>query len=408
VRARRLRAWLNRASPWTALSFWIASVGLLTSAIVLGIRHGTVGLDEITFQLSPLGFATVGAVIVVRRPGHPIGWLFCVDALLNGIAFFARELVYFTVFVSPGALPGAAWLAWLVNWVADLGWALMLSLTPLLFPTGRPPSRRWGGVAWLLAGLLVFHTLVMAFRPGAFEEWPMLTNPLGLPLPAGVMALDAALDNVVFFLIAACILSLLVRFRSARGDERQQIKWIAFAASLVLAAAGLAALGRWQNELLLILVNLAAASFPVAVGISILRYRLYDLDLIVRRTLSYSVLTGLLALLYFGSVVALESVVRPLTGQSQSSLVAVASTLLIAALFVPLRARVQAAIDRRFYRSRYSAARTLATFGIAVRDETDLQQLSEHLLRVVDQTMKPASVGLWLRSSADRRPGAKP
>jgi len=294
----------------------------------------------------------------------------------------------------------------MTEWIWAPGLGLILVFLPLLFPDGRPPSHRWRPVGWLgglSIGLICVLTSIVLWpergpalvRPGAFasevEEWRsalldwMYTLALPLLLLAGFGA----------------VISLLVRFRRARGDERQQIKWFASAAALSLvwiSVFGQSNFGGLPGAIVALSVLLVITSIPVATGIAILRYRLYDIDLLINRTLVYGSLTAMLALLYFGGVATTQAIFGALSGQEeQPQLAVVVSTLAIAALFTPLRRRIQGFIDRRFYRRKYDARKTLEAFSAKLRDETDLDALRDDLVGVVGETMQPAHVSMWLR-----------
>jgi hypothetical protein len=298
---------------------------------------------------------------------------------------------------------------------------LLAIYLPLLFPNGRLPSRRWRPLAWLSGAVIVLGSVGIALAPGPVEELGGVCNPFGLEGAPWV-----AYAAVVVPLLPVCVLasavSLVLRYRRSGGEERQQIKWIAFAASFVglvalitvvstlmfapesLETAGTQPL--WL-ELLQDVELLSLAGVPVAVGFAILRHRLYDIDVVINRTLVYGSLTAVLVAVYFGSVVVLQYIFRALSG-GESQLAIVASTLVMAALFNPLRRRVQAFVDRRFYRRKYDAAKTLAAFSAKLRDETDLEALNNELVEVVRETMQPAHVSFWLRpdtASKEEQPG---
>jgi hypothetical protein len=306
-------------------------------------------------------------------------------------------------------------------WILPVG--LLGIYLILLFPDGRLPSRRWRPLAWLSGVVIVLLGVDIILAPGPLEGHPGVRNPLGLE--GAPWLVDAGI--VLLLLLPVCILasalSLILRDRRSGGEQREQIKWIAFAASLV----GLAFLstilsllifapefirgGRdtpalWL-QLLQYVMLLSFVSVPVAIGFAILRYRLYAIDLIINRSLVYGSLTATLVALYFGGIVVLQRVFVALTGQ-KSTLAVVASTLLIAALFTPLRRRIQYFIDRRFYRRKYDAAKTLEAFSAKLRDETDLDALSDDLVGVVRETMQPAHVSLWLRPDTSSKKGEAP
>jgi hypothetical protein len=299
----------------------------------------------------------------------------------------------------PGSLPAPR----MVNMVLGLLWVTAITLLPfvlLLFPTGRLPSRRWRFLAW---GVLAVGTAMITI--GFFSRYSgqgPVKNPLAIGGPVGEAISIVVLGGIMIifssFILSA--LSLVVRYHRASRVERQQLKWIALAAVLVggLIVADQLRLDRLLGDTLWNLLDVASsAGLYVAVGIAILRHRLYDIDVLINRTLVYGALTASLALVYVASVVGLQASLRVLTGQ-ESTLAVVASTLVIAALFNPLRHRVQAFVDRRFYRRKYDAAKTLEAFNARLRDETDLEALSADLVGVARETMQPEYASLWLRS----------
>ena len=363
--------------------------------------------EDLSYTTPFLAFATVGALVVSRRPGNLIGWIYCVVGLSNLTYAFTLNYAVFALVTRPGSLPGGGVAAWFATgWIATLGWGLMATFVPLLFPTGRLPSSRWRPVAWLAAVLLALELIVLAVTPGSVA--PSIANPLGIEGATGVLGLLGGLGMPLLMgLMVASVTSLVLRFRRSEGEERQQIKWFAYSVGLLAISILLGVLpslvsvpeiGSYANPLQF----LGVTSIPVATGIAILRYRLYDIDLVINRTLVYGALTAALVMVYVGSVVLLQSVFRASTGQ-ESQLAVVASTLVIAALFQPLRRRVQGFIDRRFYRRRYDAARTLEAFGTRLRDEVDLGTLTDDLVGVVRETVQPTHASLWRRNSAPDR-----
>ncbi len=292
-------------------------------------------------------------------------------------------------------------MAWFSSWITMPVLALAGALLFVLFPDGRLPSRRWRYLIWMATVGSLMVAVGVALRKGPLDTHSSIDNPFGIGGVAGdvlwvVSIAGAMLLNVGWI---ASGVSLIWRWRRAGGVERQQIKWFAYAALLIAGgfAASLVFSSSRVSSLAWLLVTLGFLSLPVAAGIAILRYRLYDIDRIINRTLVYGTLTTLLALVYFGGVVTLQYVFRALTG-GESQLAVVASTLAIAALFGPLRRRIQGFIDRLFYRRRYDAAKVLAAFSARLKDETDLDELSEDLTSMVRETLQPAHVSLWLRS----------
>lgn len=405
VRAVALLAWL----------MWGLSVALAAPSVPLhlaGPRLGGIAVSVLEILVTTvlvLALSTVGALIAARRPDNRVGWILLTAGVAIAAGFSTGEYAEFSLAEPPGRLPGTEWIAWVAQWILVVGLGQALAFLPLMFPNGRLLSRRWRPVGWLAAATLAAIGLTLAFAPGRLEEYPEIDNPLGLGVLGGNFW-DLLNGAGWVLLLASGVLSaasVVVRFRRARGVERQQLKW--FASAVALVAIGVVAVGAGYTfsgdpstdapTFLIVAQLLMLASLiglPIAVGVAILRYRLYDLDVIINRTLVYGTLTAMLAVMYFGTVVVLQEVFRALTGQ-ESSLVVVASTLMIAALVVPLRRRLQSFIDRRFYRRKYDAAKTLAAFNARLRDETDLDTLTDDLAGVVRETMQPAHVSLWLR-----------
>jgi uncharacterized membrane protein YhdT len=290
-------------------------------------------------------------------------------------------------------------MAWVFSWMLPLVIGFS-TLSYLLFPTGRLPSRRWRWAVWLTVAFIVVGVLLGAFSSGPLSDLGPIQNPLGIVGLADIYS--AILYTTFSVLLVAVISSVFVRLRRAGGVEHQQIKWFAYAVAANAIAVvvayvipGLIETPLWFERVGFALNNIVIPAIPIAIGIAILRYRLYDIDIIINRTLVYGTLTVLLAGLYEGSIVLLQEAFRTLTGQ-QSGLAIVASTLLIAALFTPFRRRIQSFIDKRFYRRKYDARRTLEAFSAKLRNETDLDALSEDLVGVVRETMQPVHVSLWL------------
>ena len=345
-------------------------------------------------------FATLGALIVSRRPGNIIGWLFLVAAVAFGMQFFCGQ--YATVALSDSTrLPGGAYAAWLSTLMQLVAVSTILFLI-LLFPTGRLLSARWRVVAWT-TGLVILGSLIsLALSPGPIQDFAPTTNPFGLRVvvPGFLRTIGGWLGLAC---IVAVVVSLVLRFYRSRGEERLQLKWFVYAATLGILAISLenlvpAPFGVWITVLAWIV---APVSLPVSAGIAILRYRLYDIDLLINRTLVYGALTAMLVLVYFGGVATTQAMFRAFTGQEQQpQLAVVVSTLAIAALFMPLRRRIQSFIDRRFYRRKYDARKTLESFSAKLRDETDLNALTDELVGVVKEAMQPAHVSVWLHPDA--------
>jgi len=344
-------------------------------------------------------FPTIGALIAARQPRNPIGWLFLATGLVAQVGTFAEGYWRYALFVRPGALPAGELMLWVNVRPYSISWAILFMLLILLFPTGRPPSRPWWIVGWLiiLGGLI--NQAALAFLPGPLDASVTITNPVGISDAAPFLQFSANLGNYMQLLgVLGTVLSVIVRLRRAQGIERQQVKLLAYALVVNATILGMFTYALTLLEkpwpILIFAQALAGAFLAVAAGSAILRYRLWDIDIIIRRTLVYSLLTLTLGLVYVGCILLSRTLVAPYLGGSELTIVA--STLVIAALFNPLRRRIQNIIDRHFYRRTYDAAKVLAAFGATVRDETDLERLTTEMLRVVDETMQPEFVGLWL------------
>ncbi len=401
-----MRQGLIRALPWALLALTLALLGFMLGFGVT--RPPTRGIDDfgardVTFIVSFVAFVPMGALIASRRPENPIGWIACGIGLFNVASAAGYEYAVRALLVDPETLPGGPLVSWLSAWTWAPGLALVAFLM-LLFPTGSPPTRRWRWVGWIAAAD------ILVLVGSAMSLWPYRGTGLlreTLPRSPLIKPVVETAWTVMLVLVLISLASLIVRFRRSRGEERQQLKWLAYVAAFVTIL--------FVNELFLLewlgagettfgivgehLLNLSAAAFPIAAAIAILKYRLYDIDLVINRTLVYGSLTALLAVTYFAMVVLLQNAIP---GADDSDLTIAGSTLAVAALFRPLRARVQAFIDRRFYRRKVDAQRTLESFSSRLREDVDLDHLSADLLGVVRDTMQPAHASLWLRTDASR------
>jgi hypothetical protein len=352
--------------------------------------------DAAALVLGVVSAATVGAVLASRRPRHPVGWLLLTLGLSLAAAGAATGYANYGALARPVALPAADYAA-LYHGISILIVAACLGFVLVLTPTGKLPSPRWRWWARVVAAAPPLAAVSTALLP--FEQpYQSVANPLAIPDAAGPLRVaDAVFWAVSVLAITVAAGSLLVRFRRAHGVERQQLRWLALAASLTGALlVVMVALAPTGNELLLgWLTAVCVALLPLATGAAILRYRLYDLDRIISRTLAYGLLTVLLGAGYAAVVLGLGLLLP-----DASSLVVAAATLAVAALFQPARRRLQQATDRRFNRRRYHAAATIAAFSARLREEVDLDTLSAELLAVVDQTVQPTRVSLWLAPGA--------
>jgi uncharacterized membrane protein YhdT len=361
--------------------------------------------------LNAVFFSTVGAIVASRRPENPVGWLLCLFALGESISHFSGQYAIYALLAQPDSLPAGEAMAWVSSWLVPIiiGFSVFFIL---LFPTGGLPSRRWRWVTWLTVAFVLVGVILGAFSSGPVEGLGPIRNPLGIEGFSNVYN-SILFTMVPTFLLVAAASSVFMRLRRAKGVERQQIKWFAYAAAATVIGLFLAYViptvidtPLWFERAGYAVLIAVIPAIPISIGIAILRYRLYDIDIIINRTLVYGSLTATLVALYFGGIVVLQRIFVALTGQ-QSTLAVVASTLLIAALFNPLRRRIQSFIDRRFYRRKYDARKTLEDFSVKLRDETDLDALEDDLVGVVTGTMQPAHVSLWLRpdTASTRREG---
>jgi len=396
----------TRAAPWLAWSLMVLSVVLFVGGIALGqMTRSTVpgrlyyGPVDAVFNLATvLTFSVGGAIIASRQPRNAIGWIFCGVGLVMAINSLAGGYAEYRL--SGGSSPGS--LAETAAWFASWSWSLLLyvptSFLLLLFPDGRLPSPRWRPVIWCAAIGLIGFVAGYALEAGPLDDFSQITNPYGVesPILEPVRVAGAILASAS---MVASAVSLIVRMRRAGRVERQQIKWLAYGGAVVVGAVFVSGvIGIWSQDAAIALVGFGLLGLPVFTGIAIVKHRLYDIDVIINRTLVYGSLTVLLVLVYFGGVTATQTLFRYLTGQEQQpQLAVVVSTLAIAALFTPLRRRIQSFIDRRFYRRKYDARKTLEGLSLKLREETDLEALNEDLVGVVRETMQPAHVSLWLR-----------
>ena len=399
----------SRHLAWGAWALCVTIAFPTLVLLALGLGHSTPG-DEfgltgaggLAFLVAALAFATTGALVASRVPSNPSGWIFCLIGVVMAAGNFPYQYADYALYVAPGSLPGGVTAAVLQNLGLPSAFGL-LGLSLLLFPDGRLLSRRWLPAA--AAALIGSAALAVgyALRPGRLDPpFERITNPFGVgsfELMDGLSGLGWMLSAVS---VALAAVAIIVRLRRSRGQERQQLKWIGLAAAVagvVMVINLISFLLEVQgiDQVRLVVVGLAFVGLPVAAGIAILRHRLYDIDLVINRTLVYGALTATLAAAYVGSVLLLQLALSPLT--SDSGLAIAGSTLAVAALFGPARRRIQRAVDRRFYRRRYDGARTLEGFNASLRDELDLDALGTELRGVVTETMQPSHVSLWLRPS---------
>jgi hypothetical protein len=397
---------LPTAASW--LVWTVAGVGVTVG--VLALLYGVLNyrsLSEVLTRVTPqalwaMSFPLVGAVIATHRPHNPLGWMFLVIGLSQGLTSFGHEYASYVFRTAPGAGSGGELGIWVSQWAWAPGLGLLLTFVPLLFPDGRLPSPRWRPVAWLSAIPIVIIPVSTAI---VLWPWrgPALLDPSGVQ--QGTDDLGVALGFAPYLLMLgcglACLAALLLRFRRSRGIERQQLKWLLFACAVTIAIFVVVqpnTSNAWRLGLLLALPFFLAV--PVAAGVAILRYRLYEIDRIINRTLVYGLLTAVLGLCYAAG--SLLFVLVAGAGADPPSWLVAAATLAAAAVFRPARRRIQAVVDRRFNWRRYNAAQTIAAFSARLRDEVDLNTLSADVLAVADQTMEPTVLTLWLRPPRER------
>jgi hypothetical protein len=372
---------------WTARALGLLALGLMMSGwAIAGIRGAGSGLFITALAIV---FSAVGVLVASSHPRNPIGWLFLAVGVSTGVGTLAGSYAD-TQGTSQGLGEAAAWYGTL-SWMPFI--LIPLTFVLLLFPDGRLLSPRWRWVAWSAGAGLAGVFITTGVTPGPLEDYPWLDNPYGIDTPL----LDPLTWIAVLLLVIGVVgssASLIVRFRRAQGERRQQIKWLALAGAVAVVTVIVATIGAdelWSAGVTNVACMLGVLCVPVAAGIAILRHRLYDIDVVINRTLVYGALTATLGGAYLLLVLLIGLAV------GESGLAIAASTLAVAALFQPARAGIQAAVDRRFYRRRYDAAQTLEAFGGRLRDEIDLEALGADLRGVVAETVQPASVSLWLR-----------
>jgi hypothetical protein len=392
--SHRRAARLGWALGAISLALWLVGEGLGLAAP--DVSDGA-GIVDAEFLAIVVVFSAMGALIASRQPRNPIGWILCGVGLAGALATFSHG--YADHWLDGGG--GPALLGKSAAEYGEVSWMPLVlpcaTFLLLLFPDGRLLSPRWRWVARAAAVGIVFGFVGSVLIPGKIPDYPEVMNPYGL------RSLSDPLQALGFAALAIALvgspLSLILRFRRAAADERQQIKWLALAGAVaattlvLLAGPGYAVIGEAASN---IAILLSVLGLPLATGVAILRYRLYDIDVVINRTLVYGALTATLALTYLGSVLLLQLALDGLT--SGSGLAVAASTLAVAAVFRPARARIQRGVDHRFFRRRYDAARTLEAFSARLRDEVDLRTVNSELSSVVRETLQPAHVSLWLRA----------
>jgi hypothetical protein len=400
----------RRTAAWLAWSLYglVICISIIWSGVGLLRQDGSTNALSIAGEAlisgaAPMVFAIVAALIVSRQPRNALGWVLMVPV---GVYVVSGPIASYIESLGPSSAEPTL-LILLMAWFSSWNWLLLifpLVYIPLLFPNGRPPTPRW---RWVSVAAIAWATLFVLLATLSQQIHTNTAPDIVFDNPIGVLGIDTVERLVGVWIVGllalavACAVALFVRYRRANETEREQIKWLLYACALFLVVyvggfvsglGGTASVGGYIWE---VFFGLSVIALPAAIGIAILRYRLYDIDVVINRTLVYGPLTATLVALYFGGIVLLQRLFVLLTGQ-KSTLAIVASTLLIAALFNPLRTRLQSFIDRRFFRSKYDARKTLETFSAKLRDETDLEALNDDLVGVVSETIQPAYVSLWL------------
>jgi hypothetical protein len=406
-----------RLATLLAVPLWTVAISLAVCGV--GLRYVNDDMQNASLVLISLmvlatiaSLATVGALLIVHRPENPIGWIFLVTAISIDFSLVGSEYGKYITETAPGALPENTLLFWIAAWSYLLVFLLPATFGILLFPTGRLPSRRWRPFACLAGVWLFLLVLAEMLASGPLDPEPdgsfsQVTNPVSVESLAWVVSLVEGIDDAIPltpFILLGAVASIFIRLRSATVAERQQIKWFAYAATIpfmgmileqaIYALNDSKTLGDETAGSFLWIFGIAV--LPVATGIAILRHNLYDIDRLINRTLVYGLLTAALLASYLSLVVGLGVIVQSITGGSSSVVVAI-STLVVAALFRPLRAYSQQFVDRRFYRAKYDAALTLERFSEHLSNQVDLNALSHELKSVVSATMQPSHVSIWLQ-----------
>ena len=395
---------------WAA---WVMATLAMAAVVGAGVfawlvhRAGGVAVAPLVGPVAlvmAIGFSAVGLLIVYKQPRNVVGYMLVVSGTAAAMSVFAAAYAVYTLLARPDSLPAAALMTWLSHWM----FYVTLALAPLelqLFPNGRPVSARWRPLIWLATGTAVL-TMVMALGL-PLAEYRSYDLPVENPIVLwGSSALLSGTSVYAPALFAMALASLVARARQGSSEERAQAKWLLYATGFAVALLLVTALVPPVSDLDQVALESIIATFPAAIlgamAIGILRHNLWDIDVVINRTLVYGALTLVLAGIYLGSIIGLQAVFRAATGQNNDVAIVV-SMLAIAALFMPFRRRMQNLIDQRFYRRRYDAAQTLAAFGTRIRDEVDVERLTGELVSVVEETMQPTHASLWLREPERQR-----
>jgi hypothetical protein len=391
---------MTRRGPKRMPAWCLAALAILlmSAGEIFALAIGGGGSNDVFLWAITITFAGVGGLVASRHPDNAIGRIFLWAAITAGIASLAGSYADYWVDNGdgPALLGRTAAIYGNVSWIP---WILVPStFLLLLFPDGHLLTPRWRPVAWCAAIGIAGVFVTQGLRAGPIEDYPQVTNPYGVDSPVVDPLMGLAL-LVLAVGVAGSSASLIVRFRRTRGEERQQMKWLAFAGAVagVCVIVFTAVYDVVGEDVANSAIMLSVLGLPLAAGVAILRYRLYDIDVVINRTLVYGALSATLAAAYLGCVLLLQLLLNGVTGNS--GLAVAASTLAVAALVRPARARIQAIVDRRFFRRKYDAAHTLEEFSARLRDQLDLGTLNAELSSVVHETLQPAHVSVWLRSA---------
>jgi len=402
----------HRWLPWILLGFHVllAVIGLTLEGLnqvyrpVWGDVFDLPGMIFVSVVFTTL--AVIGALIISRHPRHPIGWFLWGMGFVSALSGFSFGYAYYGLIAHPGSLPGAGVLVLWNIWDPQFISGLLFTHTLLLFPDGKFLSSRWRIVSWIAIGAAAIYHFLAVLKPGPMDLFPYLDNPVAVSeaIWSILNPVSQFASNTLVFSQLVALVSLIIRLRRSRGEQRQQVKWLVYALSffppllLIFVLAQLGAPTAIFQTIALILVLVIFVGLALAIGLAIFKYRLFEIDILIRRTLVYGVFTTTVLVMYAGLVIVLGGVLRTLVGGS-GQISTVISTLTIVMLFTPLRRRVQDVIDRRFYRQKYDAQQALAQFAATVRHETDLEALSARVVGIVEETMQPESASLWLKGS---------
>ncbi len=392
----------RRTAAWIAMAIGATGVGMLGVSLWLHRLNGSpVGIDgDIPLIGAFYTYLAVGLVLIARRPRNSVGWLLAGIGVMTSLMGLAEEYAAYAFSPAGSGAPGAYLASWFLAWSWFPTITAVFLLLPLLFPSGRPTGHAARVVLWVAAPVMLATAVLGSLNPALRGDTYRVANPIGVAAVGDVEKSTAG--SVLFGVLVVCMLASLVllirRFRRSRGAERQQLKWFVFAAATIV----LLALGEEMLTALHVPMPssdipfaVSLAFVPVAIGIAVLKYRLYDIDRIISRTLTYALLSALLLGVYLGVVTAMTAIIAPVT--RDSSVAVAAATLLVAAAFQPARRRIQGVVDRRFNRARYDAARTVDNFRAVLRDEIDLASITESVHAAVEKTVQPARTLVWLR-----------